>query len=206
MKNSISNILLILIGNFLLAVGVICFTIPNDILCGGLAGVAVALKPILPFLDTTDFVSVSTIVLFVIGAICLGKAFLIKSLISTICFPIFLYLLEYFLGNTILVDNRILSSILIGILSGIGIGFVFIAKSSTGGMDILAILGEKYLKIPVHIGCLILDGATVLLGITMYSLKDALIGLLSVIVTSFMIEKTVKYGNKSNLVRLNEIK
>ena len=141
MKNSISNILLILIGNFLLAVGVICFTIPNDILCGGLAGVAVALKPILPFLDTTDFVSISTIVLIVIGAICLGKSFLI----STICFPIFLYLLEYFLGNTILVDNRILSSILIGILSGIGIGFVFIAKSSTGGMDILAILVEEIL-------------------------------------------------------------
>ena len=196
MKNSITNILYILIGNFILAVGVICFTIPNDILCGGLAGVAVALKPILPFLDTTDFVSISTIVLFIIGALCLGKAFLFKSLISTICFPIFLYLLEYFLGNTVFVENRILSSVFVGILSGIGIGLVFIAKSSTGGMDILAILGEKYLKIPVHIGCFILDGATVLLGITMYSLKDAFIGLISVIITSIMINKTIQLHRK----------
>lgn len=191
MKNSILNILYILIGNLLLAIAVICFIEPNHIISGGLAGVAIALQPIFPLLDTTAFISISTIVLFIVGAICLGKDFLLKTLVSAISYPIFLYVLEYFLGNRMYIDNRILSSICTGVLSGIGIGLVFKTGSSTGGMDILAILGEKYLRIPFHIGCLILDGATVLLGVTMYSIYDALIGLLSVVVTTYMIDKTV---------------
>lgn len=191
MKNSILNILLILIGNFLLAVAVICFVEPNNIISGGLAGVAIALQPILPLLDTTAFISISTIVLFIVGAICLGKDFLLKTLVSAINYPIFLYVLEYFLGNRMYIDNRILSAIFTGVLSGIGIGLVFRTGSSTGGMDILAILAENYLRIPFHIGCFILDGATVILGITMYSIYDAVIGLLSVVVTTYMIDKTV---------------
>ena len=196
MKKSVMNILLILIGNFLLAAAVTCLIIPNNILSGGLAGVAVALQPILPTLNTTAFISISTIVLFIVGAICFGKEFLFKTLLSAISYPIFLYLLEYFLGNRLYTDNPMLSSVYTGILAGIGIGLVFRTGSSTGGMDILALLGEKYFKIPSHIGCLILDGSTVILGIAMYSIHDAMIGLLSVVATSIMIDKTLSFGGQ----------
>lgn len=196
MKKTILNILLILIGNFLLAVAVTCLIVPNNILSGGLAGVAVALQPILPFLDTTSFISISTIVLFIAGAICLGKDFLFKTLLSAISYPAFLYLLEYFLGNRQFTDNPMLSSIYTGVLAGVGIGLVFRTGSSTGGVDILAILAEKYLKLPSHIGCMLIDGSIVILGITMYSIHDAMIGLLSVVVTSIMIDKTLSFGGQ----------
>ena len=196
MKKTILNILLILIGNFLLAVAITCLIVPNNILSGGLAGIAVALQPILPFMNATTFISVTTILLFVLGALCLGKDFLIKTLLSAISFPVFLYILEYIVGNKQFTDNPMLASIYSGVLVGIGIGFVFRTGSSTGGVDILALLAEKYFRLPSHIGCMIIDGSIVVLGITMYSIHDAMIGLLSVVVTSFMIDKTLSFGGQ----------
>lgn len=196
MKDTILNIFLILIGNFLIALAVTCLIIPNNILSGGLAGIAVALQPVLPFIETTTFISVSTIALFVFGAFCLGKEFLVKTLISAIAYPIFLNLLSALIGNQMFTDSPLLASIYTGILVGIGIGLVFRTGSSTGGVDILALISEKYLKIPAHIGCLIIDGATVILGVSTYSIHAAMIGLISVFVTSFMIDKTISFGGE----------
>lgn len=196
MKNSILNILLILIGNFLLAVAITCLIVPNNILSGGLAGIAVALQPILPFMDATTFISIATIMLFIAGALCLGKDFFIKTMLSAISFPVFIHILEFIVENRQFTDNPMLSSIYSGVLVGIGIGLVFRTGSSTGGVDILALLAEKYLKLPSHIGCMLIDGSIVILGITMYSIHDAMIGLLSVVVTSFMIDKTLSFGGQ----------
>lgn len=196
MKNSIVNILLILLGNFLLAVAITCLIVPNNILSGGVAGIAVALHPILPFIDQTTFITILNVSLFILGAITLGKDFILKTILSTVSFSVFLYVLEYFTQNQQFTDNAMLASIYSGLLVGAGIGLAFRAGASTGGVDILAILGEKYFKIPTHIGCLIIDGATVILGITMYSVHDAMVGLLSVAVTSFMIDKTLSLGGQ----------
>ena len=148
MKNSIVNILLILIGNFFIALAIACLIVPNNILTGGVAGIAVALHPIFPNLDQTAFITFLNVALFVLGAITLGKDFIIKTTLSTVSFPIFLYAIEYFIGNQQYTDNPMLSSIYSGLFVGIGIGLAFRAGASTGGVDILAILGEKYFKIP----------------------------------------------------------
>ena len=44
MKDTIVNVILILVGNFFVALSVACFIVPNEILSGGVAGVAVALQ------------------------------------------------------------------------------------------------------------------------------------------------------------------
>jgi uncharacterized membrane-anchored protein YitT (DUF2179 family) len=52
MKNitfrDIKRIIIIVIGNYLLALAVGAFILPYDILSGGVAGLAIALKPIIP--------------------------------------------------------------------------------------------------------------------------------------------------------------
>lgn len=196
MKDSLLNVLLILIGNFLIALAVTCLIVPNNILSGGLAGIAVAIQPLLPFVDTTTFISIATIVLFIAGTICLGKEFLVKTLISAISYPIFLNVLTILVKDIQFTDSPLIASIYTGVLVGVGIGLVFRTGSSTGGVDIVALLAEKYFRIPSHIGCFIIDGATVILGITTYSIHAAMIGLISVFVTSMMIDKTISFGGQ----------
>lgn len=196
MKENLLNILLIMLGNFLLAISVACFIIPNEILSAGVAGVAVAINPLLPFVDTTFLINFQTIVLFIIGSIYLGKAFFLKTLISTVCYPTFLYLLTICTGGRMFTESPILASLYAGIFMGVGVGIVFRTGSSTGGTDIPALLMEKYLHIPLHTACLIVDSATVLLGVTTYSIEAALIGLISVYVASVMVDKAISFGGQ----------
>ena len=196
MKDTIVNIILICLGNFLLAVSVACFLVPNDILSGGVAGLAVALLPIIPSLNTTLFITIVTILLFIIGTILLGRGFFIKTLISTITYPVFLNILTVFMEGKMFTDNIIIASIYTGLFMGLGVGIVFRTGSSTGGMDIPALLMEKYLHVPLHIAVLIIDAITVILGIATYSVNAALIGLISVYVSSVMIDYAVSFGGQ----------
>ena len=84
----------LLSGNIILAIGVAWFILPNDVLTGGLAGVAIAIEPI--FHITPEIViNVLTVVLFLLGAVILGKRFAAKTIqyicISYVSFFIFLF-------------------------------------------------------------------------------------------------------------------
>ncbi len=196
MKDTIVNVILILVGNFFVALSVACFIVPNEILSGGVAGVAVALHPIFPFVDTTLLINIITISLFLVGSLLLGKSFFLKTLLSTLCYPVFLSLLTYLVQGRPLTDSPIIASLYSGIFVGLGVGIVFRTGSSTGGMDIPALLMEKYLHIPLSTACLIIDGLTVILGISTYSLEAALVGLISVYASSFMIDKAISFGGQ----------
>ena len=64
-KELLYDILWMLAGNITLAMGVAWFILPNDVLTGGLAGVAVALEPII-HVNPEMFINVMTVVLFLV--------------------------------------------------------------------------------------------------------------------------------------------
>ena len=88
-KNNIDNIILILIGNLVLAFAVGVFILPYNILSGGVAGFAVVFDSLLG-LDKEFVVNFLVIVLFLIGWLVLGKDFALKTVLSSISYPIFL--------------------------------------------------------------------------------------------------------------------
>jgi len=193
-KQLLLDSLAIIVGNFLLAVGVSFFIIPNDILTGGVAGIAVALSPLIN-LEVETIISGLVVVCFVLGLIFLGKKFALKTAGSSILYPIFLNILgsyEYSLGI-----DPILASLYGGLISGVGIGIVFRAGSSTGGMDIPPLILGKYTKIKTHSWMIILDGLTVILGITTFGISAALVGMISVWSMAKMVDSIQTFGGVS---------
>ena len=73
-KELILEAVLIILGNFILAIGVTCFILPNNVLTGGLAGIAVAIGPLIE-MEETLLINGLTIILFFIGSFILGKRF-----------------------------------------------------------------------------------------------------------------------------------
>lgn len=196
-KEMLQNTLWILAGNIALAMGVAWFILPNDVLTGGLAGVAIALEPLI-HLNPELVINVLTVVLFLAGSVILGKKFAAKTILSTICYPLLLTLLSYLAKNVIAPDtfimDKYLATIYGGALMGIGVGCVFRTGASTGGMDIPPLIINKYTHIPLPTLVLIVDALTVLLGAAVYGLQAALTGILSVWVSSYMINKTMMIG------------
>lgn len=198
-KNRLHDFIMILLGNFVVACSVSFFILPNNILTGGVAGVSVALKPIIP-LDSVLMIDILTVGLFVVGALFLGKRFAMKSIISTVFYPLFVTLLSYivsFFPKDTFIMPAYVATIYAGVITGIGLGLVFRVNASTGGMDIVALVLHKYLKIPEGTSVMIVDGLTVLLGVLTYGLTPALIGIMSVFVCGVAIDKTVMLGMQS---------
>ena len=196
-KEMLQDTLWILAGNIALAMGVAWFILPNDVLTGGLAGVAIALEPLI-HLNPELVINVLTVVLFLAGSVILGKKFAAKTILRTICYPLLLTLLSYLAKNVIAPDtfimDKYLATIYGGALMGIGVGCVFRTGASTGGMDIPPLIINKYTHIPLPTLVLIVDALTVLLGAAVYGLQAALTGILSVWVSSYMINKTMMIG------------
>lgn len=201
MKNSkhLKDLGMILLGNFVVAFGVSLFTLPNHILTGGVAGVSVALEPIF-HIDTVLMINVLTVSLFILGALLLGKEFALKSITSTICYPIFVTVLSSLvskLPSDVYIMEPYLASIYSGVTTGIGLGIVFRANASTGGMDILALILNKFSRLPKGNCVMVIDSLTVLLGIYAHGLSAALIGVMSVFVSGQVINRTVVMGAQS---------
>lgn len=175
----------IIIGNLLLAFAVAFFIIPNDILTGGVAGVAIALSPLLNISVETIITSMM-VICFVLGSFFLGKDFALETIASSILYPVFLNIMSS-LAVPLGVDP-ILASLYGGLISGLGIGIVFRVGASTGGMDVPPLILGKYTKIKTHSWMIIVDGLTILLGITTFGLNAALIGLISAYSMSKMVD------------------
>lgn len=188
MKKKVIDILAVLFGNFLLAVSVAYFVLPFDILSGGVAGISIITKALFN-INPTIVIDILVLGLFVLGALVLGKDFAIKTALSSITYPIFL---EILVRNPIEMDvDPLLSCIFGGAIAGVGIGITFRHNASTGGTDILCLLGEKYLGIPVSTGVMVSDSIITIAGLLTYGLQDVFLGIIYIYASSLAINKVM---------------
>lgn len=192
------DFLVIILGNACIAVSVAFFVIPNKLLVGGTAGIAVALNKLWGFPEET-VIHVLVYALFIAGAIILDREFIVKTITSTLVYPVLLTcaseLYEIIPAEYTMMDT-LTSIVCAGVLVGLGIGIVYKRNASTGGMDIIPLIVNKYTGLPLHILLMAVDCFTVLLGVIAYGLQSAVYGVISVAICSFIIDKTILLGAK----------
>jgi len=138
---SIHPILAIVVGAAVAGFGVNYFTIANGLGEGGFTGISILLKY---WLDWSPGITslVMNIPLFVLGWRYLGKRAMGYTIWGTVCFSFFLWLFED-IGSPIDGD-LLLASLYAGVTVGLGLGIIFRYGGTTGGVDILARLADKY--------------------------------------------------------------
>lgn len=202
-KKQIINSITVVVGTFILAIAVETFIIPYRILSGGVAGIAVALHPIL-HISATVIANSVLIILLIIGSFILGKEFLKNTVLSCIAYPIFTSILS---GRVNVIVDPILASLYGGLIAGAGVGIVLKTGASTGGMDIPPLIINKLTGIKLSTLVLITDFLTVLLGLFVYDLSAVLLGLVSVFASSAAISKVLTInGTVSKAVQIISVK
>ena len=194
--SKVKNILLLLLGNLILACGTSFFILPNNILSGGVTAISIILDSLLG-INRVFTIYALNIVLFILGAVCLGKAFAAKALMSTILYPTFIALLSPFYDPEFCAVDPILAAIFAGVIMGTGLGLVFRANGSSGGMDIPALILHKYLHIPQGNAVFIIDFLTVSAGLMVFGLNSLLIGILTIFTTSNVINMVLTCGGEN---------
>ena len=89
----IRNIIVILLGNTIYALGVTMFILPNNLITGGTTGMALLVNATTRF-SITVFVSIFNVSMFLIGWKVLGKKFALTTLISSFYYPFILGILQ----------------------------------------------------------------------------------------------------------------
>ena len=184
---------IVLAGTFILAIAVKMFILPYHILSGGVAGIAVALEPVF-HLDPDFVINVLIYGMFILGAVVLGKEFAIKTALSSLVYPLYLTLLDPFV--VIMEVDPLVASIYGGALAGLGVGMVVRTGSSTGGTDIPPLILHKFFHFDVAKSVMVIDALTVLLGFVAYGPEAVLIGMISVVASSYVIDLVLTFGGQ----------
>jgi uncharacterized membrane-anchored protein YitT (DUF2179 family) len=172
----VKKILLLTIGDALLAFSIMHFLIPAKLATGGVSGVASVIY-FLTGWQVGILVFILNIPIFIAGWISYGKNFVMKSLYSTIMLSVFLVVFEFM---PIFTYDLLLSSVYGGAIGGLGMGISFWAGGTTGGTDIIAkILNKKTPNISIGNYVLLIDA--IIIAATCIVVGDLNAGLYSVI-------------------------
>ena len=134
-------------GIFLTALAVYFFMMPANIVLGSVTGLAIVLVNFIP-LQVSAMTFILNVLCLIIGFIFVGKEFGGKTVYTSILLPFFLYVFElFFPNNPSLTGDIILDTLSCIILISIGQSLMFNANASSGGLDIVAKIMNKYLHI-----------------------------------------------------------
>lgn len=207
------NTLLVLIGTFIIAFATELFLIPANLVTGGVSGIAVSVSYIGLPIEIEYFITIINWSLFFLGVLFLGLKFSLKTLCSTIAYPIFLIGIKYLLevvpwlsivNSTSLLGNQaminLLSSLFGGFFIGAGCAITFLGGGSTGGVDIITFVLCKYIKrLKSSVSIFAIDALIVISGFILnpnHDLALCLEGVLSAFIASLVIDKIFAGSSK----------
>ncbi len=190
----IFEVCMVIAGTFIVALAVEMFIIPYNILSGGVAGIAVAISPLI-HVDQTLIANVLVVGLLFAGGAVLGREFFLETCLSSLIYPVFTSVLTKTI--TVPAVDPILASFYGGLLGGIGVGMVVRAGASTGGMDIPPLIVNKWTGIRLSVLISITDALTVMLGFAAFDLPAVLLGMVSVFSTGWAVSKALSFGEGS---------
>lgn len=188
MKFDFKSVITIILGNLIFAVSVNFFVLPYDILSGGVAGIALILNKLFSW-NTVIVIDILIIATFIMAWIFLGRDFTVKTVISSIVYPVFITLLAKVQYN--LEADPLLVAIMGGAIGGIGLSIVLKQDASTGGMDVPSIIIAKYTHIPLAHVMFALDSFVVLMGIISFSIEKVMLGILYIYVCNAVVNKMI---------------
>ena len=188
------NTFLIIAGNALLAFLVASFIIPHEILMGGITGVGIVIHKLTGF-DTAAAVLIMNAALLLLGRLVLGREFALSTIASSLVYPVFLGLFQRIPGIGAMTENTLLAALFAGTLTGLSIGLVMRAGSSTGGTDIINLVLAKWTRLPVAFYVWLVDLVIVFGQAPLYkNAEPALYGVLVLVLESVMVDKAMVFG------------
>ena len=175
--------LLIIVGTGLMALAINSVFDASGMVTGGFSGIAIIVKAGthklveggIPLWITNLGLNIP---LFLIAAKVRGFSFVKRAIVGEISLSAWLAFQPVLnlAGNDLL-----LAAVYGGIIQGVGIGFVFLGRGTTGGTDMLAAIIQKYLP---HYSIAqimqIIDGAVVLVGMYVFGVPKALYAIIAV--------------------------
>ena len=190
-KSKYKRLFKFIIGCFLIAISYNLFLAPNDLVAGGVGGIAIILNELLG-LDYSTVILLGNTILLIISLIFLGKEKTKGSILGSLVFPICVKLTSN-IGAYINIESSelLLAAVFGGVLYGFGAGMVFKAGYTGGGTDVISQLLNKYLKLSMGKSLLFTDGTIVLLSSFVFGTNKLLYSIIALYIISLISDRVI---------------
>lgn len=190
-RNLFLRLIITIIGAFLLAINYNLFLEPNNLVIGGLSGLAVLFKKMFSW-NATIFIYVATALLIVIGLFLLGKKDIFKGMFVSLLYPFFITFtlpLCNIIGKYLEFKDTLLVALVSSILFGFANGIIYKAGFNTGGSDVLMKIINKYGKIPEGRATFIMNIIIVIAGGFVFNINNVAYSAIILYLSSIIIDK-----------------
>jgi len=145
-KRTIKEYAVITFGTAIIAAAVYFFMIPGKLAPGSASALALLISNVVP-LPVSAITLILNLSLLIVGFLLIGPEFGAKTIYTSIVLPGFMRIYEVLFPNFVSINQDPLMDMICYILVvGVGLAIVFSCNASSGGLDIVAKLMNKYLR------------------------------------------------------------
>ena len=181
----------------IIAAAVYFFLVPSHASVSSISGLGIVLSNFIP-LPLSVITMILNVVLLLIGFVTCGKEFGVKTVYTSVMLPVFLGLFEMLFPNFgSLTDSQELDVLCYILVVSVGLSILFNRNASSGGLDIVAKIMNKYLHMELG-RAMSLSGMCVALSAALvYDKKTVVLSILGtyfngIILDHFIFDNNIK--------------
>lgn len=145
-RRTVKEFIIITFGTLIVSVAVYCFMLPSHVSVGSGTALAMVLSNFIP-LPVSAITLALNVFLLIVGFLLIGPEFGTKTVYCSLLLPVLLGVFERVLPNfQSLTGDPMLDTLCYILVVGIGLAFLFRCNASSGGLDIVAKIMNKYLR------------------------------------------------------------
>ena len=190
-KTGIIDFILITIGTIICGVATYFFMVPSNLAIASVSGVAILIGKFVP-LSKAVLILILNLVLLIISWFFVGREFTIKSIYPSIGLPVVMMILGHYTPNYHgVMNDQFLDMICYLFLCDLGIALMVVRNASSGGLDVLYKMANKYLNIDFGVATSVVGLFISAPAIFIYDPKTGVLSILGTYVTGIIIDHYV---------------
>lgn len=187
-KVSAKEWLTITIAMFIISAAVYYFMLPAKLVVGSISGLIMVLTNFIP-LSQSVLTFIINAALLIVGYVFIGKEFGVKTVVTSFMLPVFLAFFEKISpNNQLLISDKFANMIAYLIIIAFGQSLLFNLNASSGGLDIIAKLMNKYLRLELGVGIQISGFVTAATSIFVYDVETLVYSLLGTYISGVILD------------------
>ena len=192
-KKILKEYSIITFGAVLAAAAIYFFMLPLDIAIGSGSAIAMLLNHFFPQIPISVYSLVFNVIMLLLGFLLIGREFGAKTVFASIIVPVSLGIFELIFGAKFqsLTNDPILDTICYILLVGIAMAILFSYNASSGGLDIVAKIMSKYLKMGLGTAVSISGIAVAMTSFFYSDTKTAVVSILGTYFSGLLVDKFI---------------
>lgn len=195
-KGKVREFCVITFGMLLVSAAVYFFMVPSNIVVGSISGLALVLSQLIG-VQLSVLTFILNAVLLVVGFIFIGKEFGAKTIYTSMLLPVFLWIFERIVPVAKSVTgNEVFDLITYILLVALGQAMLFHVNASSGGLDIVAKVINKFTHMEIGKAVTLAGMVTAMTSLLVYDIATLIVSMLGTYANGMAVDYFIDGFNK----------